>query len=33
MDDKFNPVHDRGVLGLRTWHTSIWIDNLVVRRH
>lgn len=33
FDEKYNPVHDHGFLGLRTWHTSLWIDNLVVREY
>lgn len=32
VDDKHNPVHERGLMGLRTWHTSLWIDNLLVKR-
>lgn len=30
--DKFNSLHDRGLLGFRTWHTELWWDNLVVTR-
>jgi hypothetical protein len=32
VDDQFNPGHDRGLIGFRTWHTELWWDNLVVTR-
>jgi hypothetical protein len=32
LDDRLNPPHDKGLLGLRTWHTELWWDNLVVTR-
>lgn len=32
VDDKFNPVHDKGLMGFRTWHTELWWDNLIVTR-
>lgn len=32
IDDKFNPVYKQGLMGLRTWHTYLWIDNLIVKR-
>jgi hypothetical protein len=28
--DKFTQLHERGLLGFRTWHTELWWDNLVV---
>ncbi len=31
-DDRFNPVHERGLMGIRTWHTALWIDNLIIKR-
>lgn len=30
VDDKGNPEHKSGLIGLRTWHTEIWWDNLKV---
>lgn len=32
VDDKFNPAHQRGSIGLRTWRTELWWDNIQVRR-
>jgi hypothetical protein len=32
VDDRFNPRHDQGLMGFRTWHTELWWDNLVVTR-
>ncbi len=32
VDDSFNPLHNRGLLGFRTWHTELWWDNLIVTR-
>ena len=32
VDNKFNPVHEQGLIGLRTWHTSLWMDNLIVKQ-
>lgn len=32
IDDKFNPVCNSGLFGFRTWHTSLWWDNLVITR-
>lgn len=32
VDDRFNPIHEKGWMGLRTWHTSLWIDNLCVKK-
>ena len=29
-DDRFDPVHNSGLIGFRTWHTELWWDNLVV---
>jgi hypothetical protein len=29
-DDRFNPLHDRGLMGFRTWHTELWWDNLII---
>jgi len=31
-DDQFNTLHDRGLMGFRTWHTELWWDNFVVTR-
>jgi len=31
-DDRFNRVHDAGLIGFRTWHTELWWDNLVITR-
>ena len=30
--DKTAPVHERGLMGFRIWHTSVWLDNLIVKR-
>lgn len=30
VDDRFNPPHDRGLMGFRTWHTELWWDNFIV---
>ncbi len=32
VDDKFNPSYHNGYLGLRTWHTSFRVDNLIIRK-
>lgn len=32
IDNKYHSVYDQGFMGLRTWHTSLWIDNLIVRK-
>jgi hypothetical protein len=29
-DDEGNPPHEKGLFGFRTWHTSLWWDNLVI---
>ena len=29
-DDEYNPVHNEGYFGFRTWHTAIWWDNLII---
>ncbi|MFC1795261.1 DUF1961 family protein [Planctomycetota bacterium] len=29
-DDQFNSLHDRGLMGFRTWHTELSWDNFVV---
>ncbi|MGK7394360.1 MAG: DUF1961 family protein [Candidatus Cyclobacteriaceae bacterium M3_2C_046] len=29
-DDSFNPVHEKGFIGFRTWHTDLWWDNLKI---
>ncbi|MHC4517981.1 MAG: DUF1961 family protein [Planctomycetota bacterium] len=31
-DEEFNPLHDGGLMGFRTWHTELWWDNFVVTR-
>jgi hypothetical protein len=31
VDDKFNPSYHNGYLGLRTWHTSLSFDNLIIK--
>ncbi|MCP5109924.1 MAG: hypothetical protein GY953_03720, partial [bacterium] len=31
-DDDFNPLRERGRIGLRTWRTELWWDNIRVRR-
>ena len=31
-DDRFNPLHNQGLVGFRTWHTELWWDNVVVTR-
>ncbi len=30
VDDGANPEHKSGILGLRTWHTDLWWDNVKV---
>ncbi|MBN2814153.1 MAG: hypothetical protein JXQ80_08755 [Bacteroidales bacterium] len=30
IDDRFNPLHTEGIFGFRTWHTTLWFDNLVI---
>jgi len=30
IDDRFNALHDKGLMGFRTWHTELWWDNFVV---
>jgi len=30
VDDAFNPEHKSGIIGLRTWHTDLWWDNVKV---
>ncbi len=30
VDNRFNPLHDKGLIGFRTWHTELWWDNFVV---
>ena len=32
VDDQFNPVHEKGLMGFRTWHTELWWDNFVVTK-
>jgi hypothetical protein len=32
VDDAFNPVREKGLIGWRTWRTELWWDNLRVRR-
>ena len=32
VDNKFNSLHNRGLIGFRTWHTELWWDNLIVTR-
>ncbi|MBD3240832.1 MAG: DUF1961 family protein [Chitinivibrionales bacterium] len=32
VDNGFNPIHDSGLLGFRTWQTELWWDNLRVYR-
>ncbi len=29
-DDQFNTLHEEGLFGFRTWHTSLWWDNLII---
>jgi len=29
-DDQFNTLHEEGLFGSRTWHTSLWWDNLII---
>jgi hypothetical protein len=29
-DDQFNALHEEGLFGFRTWHTSLWWDNLII---
>jgi hypothetical protein len=31
-DNQFNALHDKGLMGFRTWHTELWWDNFVVTR-
>lgn len=31
-DDQFNSLHDKGLMGFRTWHTELWWDNFIVTR-
>ena len=31
IDDCFNPLHTKGHFGFRTWHTTVWWDNLSIR--
>jgi hypothetical protein len=30
VDNEYNPPHQKGLFGFRTWHTSLWWDNFVV---
>ncbi len=30
VDNAFNPVHDAGIMGFRTWNTKVWFDNFRV---
>jgi hypothetical protein len=30
VDDEYNPLHNKGHFGFRTWHTALWWDNLVI---
>ncbi len=30
VDKSFNPIYENGLFGFRTWHTSLWWDNLVI---
>jgi hypothetical protein len=30
VDDLYNAPHQTGLFGFRTWHTSLWWDNLVI---
>ena len=32
IDAKFNPLHNRGFIGFRTWHTTLSFDNLTIMR-
>jgi len=32
VDDLFNPLYNKGYFGFRTWHTTLWWDNLTIRR-
>jgi hypothetical protein len=32
IDDRQNAVHQKGLIGFRTWHTELWWDNLIVKR-
>ncbi len=32
VDDRFNPLHSKGLMGFRTWHTELWWDNLIITR-
>lgn len=29
-DNQFNPLHNKGQMGFRTWHTELWWDNLTI---
>ncbi|MFC4871664.1 DUF1961 family protein [Negadavirga shengliensis] len=29
---EFYPTHSKGLFGFRTWHTSLWWDNVVIRQ-
>jgi len=31
-DNQFNALHDKGLMGFRTWHTELWWDNFLVTR-
>ncbi len=30
IDDKYNDVHNKGLIGFRTWKTKLWWDNIKV---
>jgi hypothetical protein len=32
VDDEYNPMHEQGYFGFRTWNTALWWDNLVIAR-
>jgi len=31
-DNRFNPLHEPGLIGFRTWHTELWWDDVVITR-
>ncbi len=31
-DDHKNALHQKGLIGFRTWHTELWWDNLIVKK-
>lgn len=30
VDKEYNDLHVRGIFGFRTWHTTLWWDNLTI---